>query len=74
MSYSHRIEIANDIPDDTGEPIEFTVRRLRDIIELQAQEITRLKAVVWQFEQTTVDVGYVYEFNESVRADGAYQE
>lgn len=72
MNYGHRARQANDIPDDSGEPYELTILRLRNIIELQAREITRLQAVVHQLEQSPV--GYIYDRNANVRADGAYQE
>ena len=66
--YTQAAERANGIPD-SDEPLDMTVARLRDIIELQAREIARLQAVIHRLEQSPV--GYVYDRNDNIlRAGG----
>ena len=69
--YTHRVEKASEY-DYSDEPQQAVIDRLRDVVELQSREITRLQAVIHRLEQSPV--GYSYEWNASVRADGAYQE
>jgi len=45
MDYSERVEQVNDY-DYSDEPLQAVVDRQRDIIELQAREIMRLRSVI----------------------------
>ncbi len=66
--YTQAAERANGIPDG-DEPLDMTVARLRDIIDVQAREIARLQAVIHRLEQSPV--GYVYDRNDNIlRAGG----
>ena len=71
MTFTHRLEEANEQPHDQ-EPLDVKVIRQAGIIAEQQREIGRLTAKVHQLEQCPV--GYIYDRNEGVRADGAYQE
>ena len=72
--YAQAAERASDIPDN-DEPLDMTVLRLRDVIELQAREIMRLQEIIRELERedTEREAGRVYDWNANVPADGACQ-